>query len=214
MKRRLNALSGWFMARPRRERWLLTITVWAVTGWLGLVLFEQTVAATGLRLADERAGLEQRLNEQQGLANEFERRIDELTASDQSQRIERLNRQLNRLNQNVDQRMRALVGPEQMAGLLVSVLDQGSGLDLLGLTNLPAQIIPGTAEGGQALYRHVLAMELSGSYLQLLDYVRRLEALTGRIFWQSLSFELDTHPNGHIRLEFFTLSQHKELIRG
>ncbi|MDP5291763.1 type 4a pilus biogenesis protein PilO [Oceanimonas sp. CHS3-5] len=214
MKQRLILLNDHFMARPKRERWLLAVAGWALAAWLGLTLFEQTLQATGERLKAEQQRLERELAEQRGLADEFNRRIGELKASDQSQRIQRLNRQLDRLNQNVDQRMRTLVGAEQMAGLLLSVLDQGSGLTLLGLTNLPAEPMAQNQEGGQRLYRHALALELSGSYLQLLDYAKGLERLNGRIFWQSLSFELDQYPTGHIRLEFFTISQHKELIRG
>lgn len=214
MKQRLEQLNSGFMARPRRERGLLIAAGWALAGWLGLVLFEQSVQATGEQLQAEHRRLEKQLIGQQELINEFYRRVDELKANDQGPRIERLNRQLSRLNSNVDQRMRSLVGPEQMAGLLLSVLEQGSGLTLLGLTNLPAEEMAQSREGGQRLYRHGLALELSGSYLQLLDYARRLESLSGRIFWNSLSFELEAYPTGHIRLEFFTISQNKELIRG
>lgn len=214
MKQRLTLLNDRFMARPRRERWLLVVAGWALVAWLGLSLFEQTLLAGSARLQAEQQRLERELAGQQGLTNELNQRISELIANDQRPRIERLNRQLSRLNENVDQRMRTLVGPEQMAGLLLSVLDQGSGLTLLGLTNLPAEPMAQSPDEGQRLYRHGLALELSGSYLQLLDYARRLERLNGRIFWQSLSFELGQYPNGHIRLEFFTISQHKELIRG
>ncbi|WMC12303.1 MSHA biogenesis protein MshJ [Oceanimonas pelagia] len=214
MKQRLALLNERFMARPKRERWLLVAAGWALAVWLGLTLFEQTVQASATALQAEQQRLQRELDGQEGLVEEINRRIAELKANDQGPRIARLNRQLSRLNENVDQRMRTLVGPEQMAGLLLSVLDQGSGLTLQGLVNLPAEPMAQGQDGDQRLYRHGLALELSGSYLQLLDYVKRLESLHGRIFWQSLSFELEQYPTGHIRLEFFTISQHKELIRG
>lgn len=214
MKARLKQLHDAYMARNRRERWLLAVVLWALTAWAGLALYEQTLAATGQQLQAQQQQLERQINEQQGLEQEFNQRISELKANDQRARVARLSRQLNQINANVDARMRTLVGPEQMPALLLSVLDQQTGLTLTGLTNLPAEPINPAQEGGDILYRHALALELSGSYLQLLDYAKQLESLSGRIFWQSLSFELQQHPTGLIRLEFFTISQHKELIRG
>lgn len=212
MNGRVTRLQQAFMARPRRERWLLVAAVWALLAWLGLLLFEQTLQAGGRGLQAEQQRLQRELGEQGELSDQLNRRIQELNANDARQQIERLNRQLSRLNENVEQRMRTLVGPEQMAALLLSVLEQGEGLTLMGLVNQPPQPVD-TGEGA-TLYRHGLSLQLRGSYLDLLDYVQRLERLSGRIFWQSLSFELDRHPDGDIRLDFFTISQHRELLRG
>ncbi|WP_445398822.1 MSHA biogenesis protein MshJ [Zobellella sp. An-6] len=205
-------VDDWFMARPRRERWLLLAAVWALLAWMGLVLYEQTLAAGVASLRQQQQQLNRTLEEQQRQREELNQGIARLSGDSEQQRLERLNQRLSRLNENVEQRMRTLVGPEQMATLLLSILEQSQGLVLHQLSNRPPQPLD-TGEG-EPLYRHDLSLHLSGGYLPLLDYVERLEQLSGRIFWQGLEFELEQYPEGSIRLDFFTISQHKELLRG
>ncbi|MGR7921721.1 FtsB/FtsL family cell division protein [Zobellella denitrificans] len=201
-----------FMARPRRERWLLLAAAWSLLAWVGLELHEQTLVSRETRLHQERQQLNHTLAEQQRLREELKQGIARLSDDTERQRIARLNQRLSRLNENVEQRMRTLVGPDQMAALLLSVLEQSQGLELRQLSNQPPRLLDDGE--GEALYRHDLSLHLSGGYLQLLEYVERLEQLSGRIFWHGLTFELEQYPRGSIRLDFFTISQHKELLRG
>ncbi|GAA3530694.1 MSHA biogenesis protein MshJ [Zobellella aerophila] len=205
-------LNRLFMARNRRERWLLLGAGWALLAWLGLLLFEATVLARQRQLVADNQQLSRTIAERQQQGEALKARIAGLSNTDQKQQIERLNRRLARLDNSVQGRLQSLVGPEQMAELLLAVLEQDSGLQLVQLQNRPAQAI--TTQGGNTLYRHGISLQLTGSYVQLLDYVRRLELLQGKLFWQSLGFELEQYPVARIRLDFFTLSEHKELLRG
>ncbi|WP_298716494.1 MSHA biogenesis protein MshJ [uncultured Oceanisphaera sp.] len=202
-----------FDALSRRERWLVLGVSWALLAWLGLLLYESTLQAGVIRLQQEQLGLQRQLAEQQQLRDELAQGISRLSNNDSEQQLARLNRRLSKLNENVDQRMRTLVGPEQMAGLLLTILEQSQGLELRELSNRPPQRLNG-AENTEPLYRHDLSLHLTGSYLALLDYVQRLEQLSGRVFWRGLEFELEQYPDAIIRLDFFTISQHKELLRG
>lgn len=203
---------AWFMARPQRERWLLLVVGWATLAWSGLELYERTLAPRSALLSQQQQQLHRTLAEQQSQREELNQGIARLSANNEQQRIERLNQRLSRLNENVEQRMRTLVGPEQMAALLLSVLEQSDGLELIQLSNQPPRLLDGG--DNELLYRHDLSLHLVGGYMQLLDYIERLERLSGRIFWHGLEFELEQYPNGAIRLDFFTISQHKELLRG
>lgn len=202
-----------FDALSRRERWLVLGACWALLAWLGLLLYESTLQAGVIRLQQEQQGLHRQLAEQQQLRDELTQGIARLSNNDNERQLARLNRRLSKLNENVDQRMRTLVGPEQMAGLLLTMLEQSQGLELRELSNQPPQQLNG-AENTEPLYRHDLSLHLTGSYLALLDYVQRLEQLSGRVFWRGLEFELEQYPEAVIRLDFFTISQHKELLRG
>lgn len=208
----LQQLNRQFMARNPRERWLLLCAGWALLAWLGLLLFEATLQARQQQLVADNARLSRTIAERQQQGRELEQRIERLSQTDQKQLIERLNRRLARLNDSVQGRLQSLVGPEQMAELLVAVLEQDNGLQLVQLQNRPAQTI--TTQNGSTLYRHGISLQLKGSYGQLLEYVRRLEQLQGKLFWRGLGFELEQYPVAHIRLDFFTLSEHKELLRG
>ncbi|PSJ47758.1 MSHA biogenesis protein MshJ [Zobellella endophytica] len=212
MSQWINRLERAFMARTGRERWLLLCAGWALLAWLLLLVYEQTVQHHyQARMAEQRQ-VRQTLDGQQARRLELEQGIARLSGTDHRRQLERLNRRLASLNETVENRMRTLVGPEQMAALLLSVLEQQGGLELRQMTSQPPQAV--TVNEGETLYRHGLSLQLGGSYMQLLDYVQRLERLSGRIFWHRLEFELEQYPRGVIRLDFFTISQHKELLRG
>ena len=209
-------LADWhsrFIALSQRERWLVLGAGWALVAWLGLVLYESTMQASVKQREQEQQLLTRQLAEQELMKAELGQGIAKLSNSDDAQQLARLNRRLGQLNDSVDERMRTLVEPEQMSGLLLTMLEQSKGLELLELSNQPPQRL-NSEEGSDPLYRHDLTLLLNGSYMALLDYVKQLEQLSGRIFWRGLEFELEEYPQAIIRLDFFTISQHKELLRG
>lgn len=213
IKQKFADLNTRFVALSLRERWLALGATWALLAWLGLLLYESGPEARVMALKQEQETLNSQLEQQQMMGAELSQGLTELRNNGQEQQLERLNNRLSRLNDNVDEKMQTLVEPEQMSALLLSILEQSKGLDLLALSNEePTRL--NSEEEPQALYRHNLSLVLSGSYLSLLDYVQHLEQLSGRIFWRGLEFELDEYPTATIRLDFFTISQHKELLRG
>lgn len=206
-------VSGRFTALSLRERWLVLGASWALLAWLGLLLYEGGIEARVAELRQSQESLTTQLAQQQLMSSELSQGLAALNNNGAEQQLDRLNQRLSRLNENVDERMQTLVEPEEMSALLLSMLRQSKGLDLLELSNeAPTRL--NSEEDAQALYRHNLSLVLSGSFLSLLDYVKQLEQLSGRVFWRGLEFELEEYPTGTIRLDFFTISQHKELLRG
>ena len=63
------------------------------------------------------------------------------------------------------------------------------------------------------LYRHGVVIELEGDYLPLLDYLQALENLPWRLYWYGLDVKADKPGARRFRLEFYTVSLHKEWIR-
>lgn len=213
IKQQISDLYSRFIALSQRERWLVLAASWALIAWLGLVLYESTLQASVAQQTQEQQALTRQLAEQEQIKAELTQGIAQLSNDDNAQQLARLNRRLSQLNENVDQRMSTLVEPQQMSGLLLTMLEQSTGLELLELSNQAPQQLNSEA-GSATLYRHDLSLLLSGSYMALLDYVKQLEQLSGRIFWRGLEFELEEYPQAIIRLDFFTISQHKELLRG
>ncbi|WP_417614493.1 MSHA biogenesis protein MshJ [Oceanisphaera sp.] len=213
IKQQMADLHSRFLALSQRERWLVLGACWALVAWLGLLVYESSVQASVIQRDTEQQALHRQLAEQEQIKAELSQGIAKLSNSDNARQLERLNRRLSQLNENVDERMRTLVEPEQMSGLLLSMLEQSKGLELLELSNQAPQRL-NAEEASEPLYRHDLSLLLSGSYMALLDYVKLLEQLSGRIFWRGLEFELEEYPQAIIRLDFFTISQHKELLRG
>ncbi|ART79239.1 hypothetical protein [Oceanisphaera avium] len=203
----------WFIALSQRERWLVLAAGWALLVWFGLLLYDATLGAKVEAQQAHQQQLNSQLNEQAQLRAELNEGLLQAKNDSQHAKLAQLNQQLQELNAHVDDKMRTLVEPEQMSSLLLSMLEQNQGLELLELSN-EAPVLLTAEEESEHLYQHNLSLVLSGSYLSLLEYVARLEKLSGRIFWRGLEFELETHPNATIRLDFFTISQHRELLRG
>ena len=197
-----------------RERWLVLGVAWALIAWLGLLLYDATLGANLTALEQERVRLQNQISQQEQLSADISQGIATIAGNDEARRIARLNKRLERLNDNVDLSLKTLVEPEQMSALLLSMLQSSKGLTLRELSNQAPQQLNRSEEQSMAIYRHDLSLHLTGSYMDLLVYVEKLEALSGRIFWRALEFELEEYPAASIRLDFFTLSQHKELLRG
>lgn len=225
IKQQIADLQSRFIGLSARERWLVLGASWALLAWLGLLLYESTLQASVEQQEQAQQSLARQMSEQKQLSAELTQAIAKLSNNGQEQQLARLNQRLSQLNENVDERMRTLVEPDQMSGLLLTMLEKSDGLALLELGNQPPELLNAsalaeaaessdTASYSQALYRHNLSLQLSGSYMALLDYVEQLEQLSGRIFWQGLEFEIEEYPQAIIRLNFFTISQHKELLRG
>lgn len=197
-----------------RERWLVLGVAWALIAWLGLLLYDATLGANLTALEQERVRLQNQISQQEQLSADISQGIAIITSNDEARHLARLNKRLDRLNDNVDLTLKTLVEPEQMSALLLSMLQSSKGLTLRELSNQAPQQLNRSEEQSTTIYRHDLSLHLTGSYMDLLAYVEQLEALSGRIFWRALEFELEEYPAASIRLDFFTLSQHKELLRG
>lgn len=215
LKEQWSTLENSFLARSNRERWLILVVIWTLVAYMGLLLYESTLGAALEDLTSKHQSQLTKIEEQQQQVLELNNSIALLSREEreQNERRVRLESRLSDFNQQVDSRMRTLVSPTQMSTLLLSILEQSNNLTLIELSNLSPHLLT-DADDPEPLYRHGLNLTLSGSYLALLKYVELLEKLSGRIFWQGLEFELEEHPNAIIRLQFFTISQEKELLRG
>lgn len=132
--------------------------------------------------------------------------------------------------------MAGFVAPAEVNRLLTDVLRRHPGLHLVKAESLaptplvsvtvttPGAVasavpsaVPSTGATSKAagdsavsqepqLYRHGLALELSGSYLDAYAYLVELEALPWGLRWDRVSYEVVEHPVGRLVLQLHTLS--------
>jgi MSHA biogenesis protein MshJ len=110
-----------------------------------------------------------------------------------------------------------LIAPREMARVLEQVLSRTSQLKLLSLKTLPpeAVIAPLVGDAGAAqaamkagatqIYKHGVEIEISGTYLEVLQFLQSLEALPWRFFWDHVDFKVEQHPQGRLTLVLYTL---------
>jgi MSHA biogenesis protein MshJ len=103
---------------------------------------------------------------------------------------------------------RGLIAPEQMAEILQKMLSRDRGVKLVGLKTLPvSHLIDGKqSDDGANVYKHGIEITLQGRYLDMLEYLDRLEGLPWQMFWSQASMEAKDYPAVRITVTVFTLS--------
>ena len=131
-----------------------------------------------------------------------------------------------------------LVPPREMARVLEAVLTRETGLRLVKLEGLGAELIAGRVEEVPAsaetpdanaqgvlqaglpdligqpvtLYRHGLRVEFEGGYLDTLAYLKAVEALPWRFLWQEVRIEVQEHPRSTVSITVYSMSLQDDWI--
>jgi MSHA biogenesis protein MshJ len=214
---RLRQLAQQVDAFSPRERALLLLAVLGLLFFLWDHFFALPLEARAKRLGDR---MEQTRGQVSGLSEKLQ---PLLVATEQDpdahdrRVLERLEGQLAELDRRLRAGVREVIAPDQMPAVLRQVLDQvvhgDRRLTLLRLEGRSAQPKPapdgdktGHARAAPALHHHPLTLELTGGYLAALDYLRALESLDWRLFWDGLTLEVEEHPQIRLRIHLHTLS--------
>jgi len=114
-----------------------------------------------------------------------------------------------------------LIQPERMLDALRDVLQAEDRLRLVSMRNLPVtSLVPpplnanGTPTGPpmQGPYVHALEFVVEGSYLDVLHYLKKIEALPWRFYWQVFELKSAAYPMNRVRIRLNTLSMDKEWL--
>lgn len=207
----------WYNLRPIRERALILLTALVlvlVLVWeLGITPLQQRHQSLENRIQtltvsrDDLLAQQQTLNQQ--LATDPSRAMrDQLNA--RQQRLDRLNRQI------ADTRGQ-LIAPKAMVALLREILTAQESLELQALelqTPTPVFAPEGNGQPSQEqeaspeplLYAHDVELRIKGSYLDVLKYLERLEAMDERLGWIKLQYSAGDWPSGEAIIRVQTLS--------
>jgi MSHA biogenesis protein MshJ len=132
----------------------------------------------------------------------------------------------------LDRQINALAGdlvtPGDMTGILTSVLQRQSGLELISFQNLDVRPLLGdvsaaaqnAAEGGVAaqsaipgqVFEHGLQLQFQGDAFSTLKYLRFIEEISGSFFWDSIEFAITAWPEAMINLQIHTISTNTGFI--
>jgi MSHA biogenesis protein MshJ len=134
------------------------------------------------------------------------------------------------LQRQIDAQSAELVPPERIRAVLDKILVNNPRLQLIEMKTLPRVSISVEKEaatgekGGQAreskpasadeskpaeIYRHGVEVTMRGSYLDLLVYLKEIESLQVRMFWDKVNLSVTTYPTVTMRLVVYTISLDK-----
>jgi MSHA biogenesis protein MshJ len=146
-------------------------------------------------------------------ADAIRRLAQDPNAETQTQ-IAALRNELERLDRELRSVGRGLVPPHRMAALLQDVVTRHRRVQLVSLKTLPvSSLVAEKADRASAdIYKHGMELTLQGSYLDLLDYLTRLEQMPVQMFWANASMDASDYPRVRLTLVLYTLSLDKDWL--
>ena len=130
-----------------------------------------------------------------------------------------------KLDDDIGHLTKALVAPKQMVYLLEEMLKSDKNMKLISLINLPKEDVifsldkeVGNDENEDdqpeegVIYKHIFEIEMNATYESTVSYLKRIDNLESKVFWQKLSYEVKQYPNGILKIKIYTLSTSKEVL--
>lgn len=181
-----------------------------------------------------KADLQQKHATQAGLNAQVQKIIED-NSKDPNVELEKqllsLKTELDDVNARIHVSTAHLVSPKNMAKILETVLFKIKGLNLvsakgLGSTALlqsesetsknknaaASRLQAAQPEDMGNAYKHGLRIEFEGDYMSTLRYLRELEALDWKFFWDAFEYTVGEYPKARVSIEVFTLSLDKNWI--
>lgn len=134
------------------------------------------------------------------------------------ERIADARQSLQKMDEDLGGFQKNLVNSERMGALLEGILKRNQRLQLISLKSLPVvnlMALP-TADDQhkkaideQSIYKHEVELVLTGNYLDMLAYMRELEAMPERLYWGGSQLTVIEYPKARLSLNLFTLSLEK-----
>jgi len=132
------------------------------------------------------------------------------------ERIEKKEKHLKELESIIGESTESLIAPKKMAQVLGYLLSRQSGMGVKSVKNYPADPVSfkkdEESDAEVLMYRHRLTLELEGTFFQVAGYLKMIEGLKERLFWDDMEFSIKRYPKGSFTLDVHTLSMSKELI--
>ncbi len=218
----LRQAGEWIDKRSLRERALLF-------GSIILVLVLASVNAFFAPMHARQVKLEKEFNAKLEQVRYFEVQIQELIAQSKKDpdkenraRLAQLRKKLHTLDASLAGVTQGLVSPREMAKLVEQVLAKNRRLEVVKVESLPpAPLVEagGELDGAetvepseQLIYKHGMYIELKGGYLDILNYLKALEAMPWKMFWGRVTLVSERYPVSRLRLIVYTLSLHEGWI--
>ncbi len=212
-------------ALKTRERVLVLLMAFAVIYMVWDFLIFNPLAEAKSSIDKEVTAVEQKIGAMQTEEKAILSAVNADPDRDVKQRIVLLEQQLNQLNTTLEELSLGLVPVEKLTSILRDVLQSTGGLQLQSLRTLPVEAValssPASADdiadgedeiATTGVYRHRVTLTVKGDFRELIDYLRALEAMHWRFYWDELLFEEDHYPDALIQLHVYTLSTDEGLF--
>lgn len=228
MKQQWQDYSDKFLQLTSREQFLLLLT------GLVLIFFGISYAfiddkSTKIVTFDKQSRVMTSGNQALGFSiKEYQKALKQDPNKDTVKQIAQLETKLSNIDKQLVDLTTELISPTQMREALLKLLKLEPGVSLLSFELMGAkplleldptqqksttgQVSPTSEQLGLNLYKHGIKIKLTGKYFQLRNYLRQLEQLRWKFFWQDFQFEVKEYPRSEVEIMIYSLGLNKEFI--
>ena len=232
-QQKLNDLGKLFDSRNNRERVLIAACIAGFIFSIWQFLLNEPATLSQVKLDSNIATLKTKIN---SVDKQYKILLESKQVDPDRKlkaRIELAQEHIDDLDKQLQEKMKGLIPPTQMANILEQVLGQQSNLRFNRIQNLATQPLLVKSEDLNAensnlqiqdnatqttqplttspltdigVFKHGIEMEFSGSYLETLSYLHKLEKLPWNFYWDAILFDVDKYPTSTVIIRVHTLS--------
>ncbi len=216
--------------RNTRERVLIfATTIVLVVAFLNAVLLAP-IAAQQQRITQQSKNVQAEMAKLAGQVQSLVRQSGTDPDAGMKAKLAELQSRQSTLQRQIEQQSAELVAPDKMASVLEKILANNPSIQLVEAKTLPRTAVTmskGSAKPAESsatkpaagedkkpgeIYRHGMEVTLRGSYLNLLGYLKDIEALPVRMFWERISLSADDYPAITMKIVVYTISLDKDWL--
>lgn len=213
--------SQWKLYSARFNELSLRERVLMLGGIIALILFVWWIYYSAplldkLRLKDEQTlAVEQEVKGMLGSIQAIRQRMREGVHKASLEQLEHLKQELIRVEVELEKSTVELVAPEEMFRLMRQMLFAESKLKLTALKrNAVVPVFQNDEQDARQpnIYRHMMDISFEGRYMDILGYIRRLEALEWKLLWDAIELSTQQYPVIRVDIRISTLSDDKHWV--
>ena len=97
----------------------------------------------------------------------------------------------------------------------------GKKIQLKSMAVVTSNYVSGDGESNEvvvlppeSVYRHSIRVRLEGSYFEVVNFLKALESLNWRFYWEGLDYRVAKFPMALVDIELYTLSTEEGMLGG
>ncbi len=213
-----------FNAMAKRERAVSLLAVLALIYLLWTLVLLAPVSRNIEELRMQKQTFDSRILDLEAQERIYRQLASQDPNAASKREMERLQQRLDALDKELQALAVGLVPADRLPQVLHDVISNTGDLTLLGMQTLPVQKLTitdtATGEGTQLIqahqqvdvYRHTVELKVSGRYFAVAEYLKELEALPWRFYWDTLDYQVESWPQAVATLQVYTLSAGEGLL--
>ena len=212
MQLNLEQLWQQFNQLSQREKLMAIFSILLVVWGAWDNFFYQSLASKNQQIETEISSLQTQISAKQQAIKELSALIVNNPNDHTRQQLSELQQSVGHLKNQLNVGDKKFVSANLMAGALSDMLKQQGVLKLVKLQTLPVTSFPSAEEKDPWIFRHTLVITVQGDFFSTLNYLKSLETLPWRIYWESINYQVKDYPIAETRIQVYTLSFEKDWL--